>query len=293
MLQMKTFCFALFATASISLIGCSVAEEPGPVSVSAPSSDEVPQETALGASTFARIAVIGASGGAGFNLQLETGVPTRLADFIGEALLVPHAIAFDGASELMFVDPEAMGAQAALEAAAVQPTLVIAPDFLFWFFYGRSASEAARHERLEGGLALLEPFTCSLVIGEIPFMASAAGGMIPHSSMPDEASFDPANARIHAWAAERDHVSIVPLVSLNKKLKAGGIYRSGESVWDTSELGSLLQDDGLHPNMGGMAILATEVLSALAKQKGATLEGVTLFDLEQLVDRVDDLVSSR
>lgn len=292
MVPMKSFVTSLTFGLIISLIpvlaGCSgVVEQPSAAR------SEAPKAGTLAPELFERVAMIGASSSAGFNLQLETGVPTRLADFIDQALLVPHAISNDGATELLFMDPESMGADAVTGALSANPSLVIAPDFLFWFFYGRGRSDADRRARLEVGLALLDPIDCPLVIGEIPFMAEAAGGMIPHSSMPAPASFSGANERIHAWAAARPSTAVVPLVDLHETLKSGAVYEARGALLDPADSGGLLQADHLHPNMVGTAVLALEVLAALAQTQSATLEGVALADPEEIADLVDDLVSSR
>lgn len=255
---------------------------------------DVPEPPApLSAELFARVAVLGASSAAGFNLQLETGTPTRLADFLDQALLVPHEVVFDGATELFFLDPEGIGESSVREALAARPSLVVAPDFLFWFFYGDGRTTAARRARLEHGLSLLDAFDCPLVIGDLPYMHEAAGGMIPHIAMPMGDSFDAANARLRAWAAEREEVTVLPFVTMNQTLKSGLAYRVGDFVWDPAELGGLLQADHLHPNLAGTALMTLEILSHLAESRGAILAGVALEDPEELVDAVDDLVSSR
>jgi len=247
----------------------------------------------LRAELFARIAVLGASGSAGFGLEIETGTPARLADFLDQALLVPHELVADGATELFFLDPEGYGSRTVVEALGSRPSLVVAPDFLFWFFYGRGPTAEARRARLEIGLTLLSAFECPLVVGDIPDMREAAGGMIPFASMPPADSFAGANARIRAWAAERENVTVVPLVAMNEALASGQAYTIGDLVWDPSVLGDLLQADHLHPNLAGTALMTLEILEHLAADHDATLVGVARSNPEELVDAVDDLVSAR
>jgi hypothetical protein len=280
----------LSALVLLSLVGLGSCSSPEPPP--APTVQEA-APPALDSALFERIAIIGASSSAGFNLQLETGIPTRLADFLDQALLVPHEVVYDGATELLFLAPEKMGGKMVEDALGANPTLLVAPDFLFWFFYGSGSNTEARRARLEGGLALLESFDCPVVIGDLPYMKEAAGGMIPYASMPAGDSFAGANERIRAWAAEHDNVAITPFVELNQRLKSGEPYTIGAFTWDPAELGSLLQDDHLHPNMAGTAMLTLEVLGSLATLEGATLDGVAERDPEELTDRVDDLISSR
>jgi len=286
MLMTRFKTLPLLALALLPMAGCLSSH-------SAPAPAAPAPAVAPAVNTFERIAIIGASSSAGFNLQLETGVPTRLADYINEALHVPHEVVFDGATELLFLDPEGMGAKMASDALEATPTVLIAPDFLFWFFYGAGPTTEARRARLETGLALLEPFTCKLVIGDLPYMQGAAGGMIPLSSMPRGDSFEAANARIYAWAAAHPNVAVTPFVAVNKTLQSGARYVLGDFTWDQDELGGLLQADQLHPNLAGTAILCLEVLYSLTQLDKTALIDVSMVDPEELVDAVDDLVSSR
>lgn len=284
---------SLHLLALVVSLGCGCASQAPTDELDAASPTHPLEAPGLAPETFERIAIIGASSAAGFNLQLETGVPTRLADYVDEALTPGHRLVYDGATELLFMDPEGMGSKMVTEALATDPTLLIAPDFLFWFFYGRGPTTEARRQRLEVGLALLEPFKCPIVIGDLPYMKDAAGGMIPYSSMPAADSFDAANARIREWAGRRGNVAIAPLVALNRTLQSGEPYVMGDFTWDPDELGGLLQADHLHPNLAGTAILCLEVLKSLAEAHGQALTDIAELNPEDLVDEVDDRVSSR
>lgn len=237
--------------------------------------------------TFERIAVVGASSTAGFGLVSDGGAKARLSDFLNAAIEPEHAIVYDGGSELLFLNPEGLGTAQIAAAEAVGPTLLVGIDFLFWFFYGDGATTADRLARLEGGLALLERFDCPIVVGDLPYMIKAAGGMIPWSMMPDAEGFAPANARITEWAAAHDNVTLVALDAVHEQLESGGRYTSGSFAWDPAKQGPLLQGDALHPNMPGTGALAVEILAALAAHKKATLESVAGGTLEELVSEVD------
>ena len=80
----------------------------------------------LDAALFERVAIVGASMSAGFNLQLEVGVDTRLADFLAEALQVDHELVADGATELLFLDTATMGEAMVAEALAAAVGLAVA-----------------------------------------------------------------------------------------------------------------------------------------------------------------------
>ena len=259
-----------------------------PADLAAPSAPEPPAATPLAPELFERVAILGASASAGFNLQLETGVPTRMADFLAEALLVEHTLVADGASELLFFNPERLGGEAVEGVLATDPTLVLAVDFPFWFLYGNGRTTADRLERLEGGLAMLDRFDCPIVVGTIPFMEAAAGGMIPHSSMPDADAYPLANARIAEWVAADERRALVHVDAFHETLTSGADFTVAGQLWVQSEHDTLLQLDHLHPSMVGTAIFLLQSLDALAADRGEVLEGTVLTDPEDLADAVDD-----
>jgi lysophospholipase L1-like esterase len=250
----------------------------------------------LDAALFQRYVILGSSASAGFNIQLDTGVPTRLADYFEAGLLIDSSLASDGSTEMTFLDPEGFAGKAVNKALTTEPTLVIAVDFLFWFFYGSGGpgnTLTFRRERLEAGLALLAKFDCPVLVGDLPNMAGAAGRMIPYSSMPPADSFAAANARILEWAGAKENVIVVPLAEFNETVGSGGTFKVGEFTWEPAVMGDLLQADRLHPNLAGCAVMALQIMHSLASSKGATLDGVITTNPEDLADAVDDLVTSR
>ncbi len=264
---------------------------PAPTAEASPPVVAAPEP--LDAGLFERIAIVGASVSAGFNLQLETGVDARLADFLDEALLVPHELVSDGATELLFLNPEELGAEMVAAALEAEPTLVVAIDFPFWFLYGQGRTSADRLARLDAGLALLDTFACPVIVGDIPFMEDAAGGMIPTSSMPRADAFGPANQRIAAWVAAREDRTLVSLADFNRTLRAGEAFAVAGRTWRPEVDGHLLQADHLHPNMAGTAVLLVQTLSRLAAARDEVLAGVVMSDPDDLADAVDDRLLER
>jgi hypothetical protein len=258
--------------------------------------EAVAATVALDTHLFERYVILGSSASAGFNIQLDTGAPTRLADYFEAGLFTGSKLAFDGSTEMTFLDPEGIAGKAVTRALAEDPTLVIGADFLFWFFYGAGGpgnTLAFRRERLEAGIALLDQFDCPVLVGDLPNMAGAAGGMIPIASMPPADSFDDANSRIRAWAASKANVIVVPLAEFNEIVGKGEPLRVGDFTWDPAVMGGLLQADQLHPNLAGCAVLATQIMHSLAQARGASLDGIMMTNPEDLADAVDDLVTSR
>lgn len=289
-----------FATLALTsaLVACQqqrLAPDPSaaePASWTPPDKAHVEPEVFDWAPLLERIVLVGSSSTAGFGVMSAGGAGARLADFIDAAIDPEHRVALDEGDAMLFLNPEPLGALQIQRAHAADPTLLVAIDFPFWFFYGQGASTAERLERLEGGLELLDGFTCDIVVGDLPYMIKAAGGMIPWSMMPDEEGFAPANARIAEWAAARDNVTLVSLDAVHQKLETGGVYSMGSFTWDAERQGPLLQPDELHPNMAGTAAMAVEILAALAQTKGATLESVARGTLEELVAEVDAAVNA-
>ncbi|MFT6042314.1 MAG: lysophospholipase L1-like esterase [Planctomycetota bacterium] len=255
---------------------------------------EVPAQ--LDAMLFRRLVILGSSASDGFNLQLETGAPTRLADYFEAGLLVDHQLAYDGATSATFMNPEKIAGRAVDLALEADPSLLVAVDFLFWFYYGSGGvgnTVEFRRQRLEVGMAMLDRFDCPILVGDLPNMSGAAGGMIPMASMPPADSFASANERVRAWASAKTNVTIVPLASFNESAATGLPFQVGGVTWDPALAGGLLQFDKLHPNLAGTAILALQSLLSLAETFGASLEGIMMTDPEQLVDAVDDLIAAR
>ena len=273
---------------------------PAQVPATIPEAPEAPAEelpppapVPLDAALFERVVIVGASMSAGFNLQLETGVDTRLADALGEALLVEHNLVHDGATSMLFLDTEPMAAEMIAAARAAEPTLVLAVDFPFWFLYGPARSVEDRLARLDRGLELLASLDAPVLVGDVPFMEGAAGGMIPHASMPPAEAFTPANGRIAAWADEDEDRVLVGLSAFNRTLRDGGAFEVAGHTWDPAMDGPLLQADELHPNLAGTAVLVVQTLARLAEERGELLDGVVLTDPLDLADAVDDRMAER
>jgi hypothetical protein len=300
----------LLALSLYLLTSCSATDHQNPAApqvvaplatpVASPMEDpvEVPEaaQKPLDAGLFERFAILGSSASAGFNIILDTGVPTRLADYFEAGLLVEHELVSDGANVMTFLAPERIAGAAVAAALAENPSLVIGVDFLFWFFYGSGGPGNTlefRRQRLEDGIALLDQFTCPVLVGDLPNMAGAAGGMIPLASMPPADSFADANGRIREWAASKSNVVVVPLAEFNETVGKGEPFQIGDFTWDPVVSGELLQMDQLHPNLAGCAVLALQTMLSLADSRGATLEGIIMVNPEDLADAVDDLVTSR
>ncbi|MEX1024896.1 MAG: hypothetical protein WD226_07440 [Planctomycetota bacterium] len=213
-------------------------------------------------STLERVHVVGASVSDGFGTRREFGATLRL-DHVLDVALPEKSVVGHAASEMMFLTPVASGdsqIEAALDAEA---TLLIGIDFLFWYAYGVLPSEEARLERFEEGLAALEQFEGTILIGDIPDVRYALpGGMLFEAQLPELATIARCNERLAQWAAERRDVHVVPLAKFLAEVPtADEITVRGERYLKPFE--SLLQRDLLHANVDGTIALVRLILDSL------------------------------
>jgi hypothetical protein len=233
-----------------------------------------PDRRAAAAEQLERVALLGASVSDGFGLALElSGEQRSLADFLAAAERSADPSArqrLDLADHLLFLQAEP-AARAQIEAAArFQPTLVLAPDLLFWFVYG-DRREDQRLAALERGLALIDGLrariSAPLVLGDLPDMSSASELMLPKSLRPSAATLEAANRRATAWAREREDVVLVPLADLALALDDDGALSGPGWSFEPGESDELLQADQLHPTVLGTALLLNLCFETLAERQ--------------------------
>lgn len=239
--------------------------------------------------------LIGASLTAGFGLQDELEAKADLGTFVAAGLGASGPKVTTRANTFFFESPVRTGSQLVDQALELEPSLVVALDFLFWYGYGEVLDEEDRMARLELGLAQLERLPCALLVADLPDMRPALRGSSPllgggpllaPAQVPERATLERINARLRAWAAERERVRIVPLFDFLEGLRGGNAFQvAGESV-SAEALPGLLQSDLLHPTAAGAALvtlLAMEGLRSLdpaladaspARESRTILEGV-------------------
>jgi len=229
-----------------------------------------------------QVAVIGASASDGF--RLSVGLADALAALVGTERLELADFSASG----MFLGPRGQGARQVDQALALEPELVIAVDFLFWFGYGLVVDEADRLELFEDGVALLDSFDCPLVVARYPDMSPAVGRMLMPGQVPREQTLALLNRRLLEWAEERGDVVMVPLDSLLDQMRSDRPITVGGRTWPAGSTQALLQSDQLHPTLEGELVLAQLVLDALAdaglRQRGATDWDAALAELSREPD---------
>jgi hypothetical protein len=231
-----------------------------------------------------QVAVIGASASDGF--RLSVGLADALAALVGNERLELADFSASG----MFLGPRGQGARQVDQALALEPALVMAVDFLFWFGYGLVVEESDRLELFEDGIRLLDSFDCPLVVARYPDMSPAIGRMLIPGQVPRAATLELLNRRLVEWAEERGDVLIVPLDTLLDKMRSDRPISVGGRTWPAGSTQALLQDDRLHPTLEGELVLAQLVLDALAN---AGLRGAATSDWDSALVKLRGLSDSR
>ena len=219
------------------------------------------------------VVVIGASVSAGYTNCLSTredGVSNRTVTLDYPFKKVwPKALARvrNFSNIVMFRDPERSGQQQVERTNKVDADLVVAIDYLFWFCYGNPRQ--GRMTKLERGLKALEALECPLIVGDIPNMRGAQAYMLKASMIPDVDTLAAMNARVRAWAADRETVTVFSLAASVRNVK------TGEQVLDYDGEESFvlprnftLQSDLLHTTRFGATLLAYQVVEALPSVLG-------------------------
>lgn len=215
---------------------------------------------------WGRVVMVGASVTAGFTASEPFGgkATARLClnRYLDAALLAAHEPTRNLANALFFEQPELQGRQQIEEVLRAKPTLVIGIDFLFWFCYGAGLPDNERPARFEKGLKLLEAVQCPLILGDIPDASSATNGLLTADEIPSAQVRLAANQRLKEWAGTRPQVVIVPLSDFLREVTANKGLRIHTSVLADGKTSGLLQEDRLHPNPRGCAVLALAILDA-------------------------------
>ena len=224
-------------------------------------------------SPWQRIVMIGASASAGFVISEPFGgtntVQCRLNYYLDAAVKTPHEPVKNLASALFFLMPEPAGRMQVEQAVKLQPTLVVAVDFPFWYCYGQGTNAAERLQRFDAGLKLLEAFKCPLVLGIVPDASFATNSGILHpTQVPSSTALAAANARLKKWAAAHPQVALVPLADFMHKAMVNGALTVHGLTLPAGKTQTILQRDFLHPTPRGAAWLVLGILDAATKQPG-------------------------
>jgi len=247
-----------------------------------------------------RVAVIGASASDGFNARMTVATADRTIErpidlhmVVEAAMPQPPAESLGLGDFMLFSSPMRTARTQIERAASIEPTFVVAIDFLFWFGYGaidhegqRVRSEDRRLAMLEAGMDLLEAFEAPVVVGDFPDMSDAIGGFLSRSQVPAPETRAKLNERLRAWASERPNVIVVDLDALIGDMKAGRAIALGAHRWEAEEARGLLQPDHLHPTVDGLIALVQMIDAALDGRSAAGYaEAARWFDADRAAVR--------
>ncbi len=236
---------------------------------------------------LSRVAVTGASVTAGFGLTTppikgDLGAhPINMKHIVEGMISVPHEeVAYFG-KLAFFARPDANGEVLIDQLVAYDPSLVVAIDFLFWYAYGgtRNATDPAQYrtEKFERGLALLEKIDAPIILGNLPDMHKALGGMLSARQVPSVATIHALNIRLRKWAKDKPNVFLVDSHRVVTNLMNDAQIQVFGHTWPAGSQSRLLQPDMLHPTFEGTVGISLLIAEALG---GAGLQ----TDLHVLMD---------
>ncbi len=262
---------------------------PSPAQSPAPLAETLPEPRT------ARVAILGASLSAGWDLERTYRARIDFADVARAGLLAPGATAKSFADSWLFSAPERIAPPLVEAARAWRPTLVVALDFPFWFGYGEPLTEDGRLELLERGLALLEPIEAPLLVGDFPDMRAATRAishlgfpMLRTVQVPEPATLARLNARLAEWVAARPNRVLVSLDAFHRALADGGEVVVRANRWAGEDLARLLLEDQLHPSVEGQIALLLCAFDALERAElGLDAQDVA-WDAKAVRARLDE-----
>lgn len=249
--------------------------------VAAPVSAVPPPVGSTATDVVERIATIGASATAGFGVYFWRVVDERpvrdatsLAKFL-RAASDDTLIVTDLGTSQFFMNPGGIGRMQVERAIRSKVDLVIGIDFLFWFCYGTVGPEARRirsaddrMSMLEHGFKILDDVVDAgipLIVGDIPDMSAARGGILTPAQVPDAETRRRANERIRDWASTHPEVEIFSLERLQLLLGSEDPIEVDGRTLDERERVLLLQSDRLHPTLGGLTVIVDAVVDKAGK----------------------------
>ena len=239
-----------------------------------------------------RVAVIGASLTWGYGAHVPFRTPNythreliNFTDILEATLADDFDVTYHQSDILFFQRPLRTGTSLAAKAEAIEPTLLIAVDYLFWFGYGERDKEGRLHTGtesrlalLEEGLALLSTFDVPIIVSDFPDMRPAIGRVLKPTHVPSPEALDALNARLRHWADERDNVHVIPVSQLVDKLQKRVGFTVDELIFTDDDTATMLQQDALHPTAEGDLVIAQLVLRAVDAQSEAVDEGDYIRD---------------
>ncbi len=273
-----------------------------------------------------RPALLGASVTSGAGAAVSPGVPfdsiptdrlvrgERSTGTTAPALAVDAAVAFSAVVTAphetplnlgdggVFLDSDMALRDQAKAAAAWHPSVVIAVDWLFWPVHQAISLELPAEERaarrlasVDAALADLDAFSCPIVIGDVPEMRRAVGGLLRAEHDPGAAVRAQANERLAAWASARPNRFVLAVSALANAVNEGAPIEVAGFTYGPGEAMRLVQRDGLHATPEGLAVLMAAAFDRLCAEGLATTDERrhSLHEIATAMEREADSASKR
>ncbi len=201
---------------------------------------------------------------AGTGLAVDAGIA------YSAVVTVPHDVPRNYGDGATFIDPLGALHEQAVSAAKDRPTVVIAVDWLFWPVHQSipldvlaAERDAQRLANVDAALAELDRFDCPIVIGDVPDMKHAQGGLLKESHDPGARVRAQANQRLTDWAAERPNRFVLNVSAFADAVNSGAAIEIAGFIYPAGESVRLLQRDGLHATPEGLAVLVAAAVHRL------------------------------
>ncbi len=211
--------------------------------------------------------VIGASVSDGYDLSEPIGgiksEKLSLENYLEKFIVAPHGKFTNFGNKFFFMNSKGVSTKQVENAEKLKPSVVLAPDFLFWLVYGNLGNEEARMISLNRGLKLLEKFDCPMVIGNIPDASKAKYRMLAPSQIPKLETMAKANRRIDEWVSKRKNVIILDNKTFMKNSHANEEIKLKYNTIKKGDTTALLQSDFLHPTASGARAISLALLESL------------------------------
>ncbi len=221
----------------------------------------------LGANLWSKPVIIGASVSDGYHSDEPIGglksEKLSLENYLEKIIVAKHGKIINLGNKFFFMNSKGVSVKQVENAYKLKPSVVLAPDFLFWLVYGNIGDEKLRMISLDRGLQLLEKFECPMVVGNIPNASKAIYKMLAPSQIPKLETMTAANKRIKQWVAKRHNVIILDNETFMKKSHANEEIKLKNITLKKGETTGLLQTDFLHPTARGARAISLALLESL------------------------------
>lgn len=238
-----------------ALLGASVTSGAGAAVTAGVPFDTIPTEALARAQSSARD---------GSSVSVDAAVA------FSAVVRAPHVVPLNLGNGGVFIDPDAALREQVDAAAAWNPSVIIAVDWLFWPVHQAISLDIPTEQRaarrlasVDAALADLDQFHCPIVIGDVPQMTRAHGGLLRAEHDPSSEVRAAANQRLTAWASARKNRFVLAVSQLADAMNAAEPFEVAGFKYARGESLRLVQRDGLHATPEGLVVLMAAAVECL------------------------------